>query len=222
MPRTARVIAVGYPHHITQRGNHGEDVFASDEDRQQYLVWLAENAARYGLDVWAYCLMDNHVHIIAVPHAPGSLAATMRATHIKFSMHVNARHGWRGTLWQGRYYSCVLDERHLWAAARYVEANPVRAGLVGRAEEYVWSSAQPHSGLRRDPVIADGDPLAAGVGDWAGWLREAEDGAATEAVRAATQRGVPCGDEAFQRRMESLLGRGFEVRRPGRPKKRGT
>jgi putative transposase len=219
MPRTARIVAVGYPHHITQRGNHGEDAFLSDGDRQQYLIWLGEYARKHDLDIWAYCLMANHVHIIAVPASAEALSETMRAAHIKYSMFVNARNGWQGTLWQGRFYSCALDERHLWAAVRYVERNPVRAGMVVRADEYAWSSAQPHCGMRADPALSPRDPLTCSVRDWAGWLQLPEDDEATEMVRTRTAQGLPCGDEEFVQRVGEVTGRDFDRKPPGRPRK---
>ena len=219
MPRSARVVAVGYPHHVTQRGNHGDEVFFSAGDRQQYLVWLSEYAQRYGLDVWAYCLMTNHIHIIGVPASAEALAETLRATHIKHSMRVNAQRDWRGTLWQGRFYSCALDESHLWAAVRYVERNPVRAGMVARAEEFTWSSAAAHCGRRGDPVLSSRDPLSASVRNWAEWLALPEDEGAAMALRQCTVRGVPCGSEAFVQRISEATGASFEQRQRGRPRR---
>jgi putative transposase len=128
MPRIARVVAVGLPHHITQRGNYRQDVFFDTDDRRQYLLWIGEYSAKYGLSVLAYCLMQNHVHFIAIPREANSLAKTFNAAHMRYSQYFNKKLKQRGHLWQGRFYSCVLDESHLMLASRYIERNPVRAG----------------------------------------------------------------------------------------------
>jgi len=135
---------------------------------------------------------------------------------------VNARQGLGGHLWQGRYYSTVLDEAHLYAAIRYVERNPVRAGIVARAEDYVWSSARPHAGLRRDPVLAPDLPLLATIGNWAAWLQDEDDPAIVSLIRAKTMKGDPCGDAAFVARVGDVLGRDLARAARGRPRKIGT
>ena len=155
MPRRARVVFAGLPHHITQRGNRGADVFFSDEDRLTYLDWLTEYADRHDVEILAYCLMDNHVHLIAVPAAEPGLQNVMKPLHMRYAQRLNRHNGWVGHVWQGRYYSAPLDEPYLWTATRYVERNPVRAGLVGRAEEFAWSSAAGHCGLKADRVVTD-------------------------------------------------------------------
>ena len=130
-----------YPLHVTQRGNYRQSVFENDDDRRQYLVWLKEYKAKHGLRIWAWCLMDNHVHLVCVPGGPRSLCEALRHTHMRYAGYMNRQRGVQGHFWQGRFYSCVLDDEHLWAAVRYVERNPVRNGLAARAEEYPWSSA---------------------------------------------------------------------------------
>jgi len=124
MSRIARAIAVGCAHHVTQRGNNRQDVFFVDEDPRVYLQMLAEQAGRYGLEVLGYCLMTNHVHLIGVPHAEDSLAKAVGRTHFRYSQYINRLHRRSGHLWQGRFYSCALDERHLWLAMKYIELNP--------------------------------------------------------------------------------------------------
>jgi len=136
MPRIARAVAVGYPHHITQRGNYCQIVFEKDEDYLQYLEWLKLYSKRYSLKIWAYCLMQNHVHFIAVPMEPDSLAKAFNTLHMRYSQYINMRNKSAGHLWQGRFFSCVLDERHLYSGIRYIENNPVRARIATRAEEY--------------------------------------------------------------------------------------
>ena len=161
--------------------------------------------------------MTSHVHLVAVPREEGSLTLALRAAHSRYSQWVNAREGWSGHLWQGRFFSCPLDEAHLWAAVRYVEQNPVRAGIVGVAEEYEWSSAAAHCGLRADPLVSGEllDGVAPGV--WQAHLAEPVTAADTERLRSRTRSGLPCGDEGFLSRVSKLVGRALVVR--GRPRK---
>jgi putative transposase len=222
MSRVARVVMPGLPHHISHRGNRGLEVLFSDEDRQQYLIWLAEYAERHEVKVWAYCLMTNHVHLIVVPASGEALARVIQPLQMRHAQKTNARYEWTGHLWHGRYFSCVLDDAHLWEAVRYVECNPVRAGLVDEAEEYDWSSAPVHCGLRSDPALGPDLPLLKKIDDWSSWLREPLDEAALGRIRRRTRSGLPCGDEAFLRRIGKLVGRTLVDRPQGRPRKKGV
>ncbi len=143
MPRTSRVIVPETPHHVIQRGNRKQAVFFNDNDRLYYLRLLKEHSLMYGLKIWAYCLMDNHVHLVAIPQEQESFRA-ISETHRRYTCMINTREGWRGYLWQGRFKSYPMDERHLFAAVRYVERNPVRTNLVRIPENYRWSSARFH------------------------------------------------------------------------------
>ncbi len=126
MPRTARVVAVGYPHHITQRGNNRESVFIDDNDRQAYLDILKKNADKYKVEIRSYCLMVNHIHLLAVPHQDVSLARGIGLTNLAFTQHVNRKYFRTGRIWQNRFISCpITTEKHLWAVSRYIENNPV-------------------------------------------------------------------------------------------------
>lgn len=136
MPRIARATVPGTPHHITQRGNNREIIFFDDKDRRRYLKWLKEYTNRHRLEVWAYCLMNNHIHLIVVPEREESLGNALRDTHMRYAQYINRRYRRSGHLWQGRFFSCALDSAHLLAAVRYVERNPVRAGFVMRSEEW--------------------------------------------------------------------------------------
>ena len=131
----------GIPHHLTQRGNRREEAFFSDDDRQRYLQLLLEYSAKHRLETLAYCLMTNHIHLVCIPARADSLSLVMKPLDLRHAQHVNWTHGISGRLWQGRFFSCPLDEEHLCAALRYVTGNPVRARLVRRAENYAWSSA---------------------------------------------------------------------------------
>lgn len=218
MSRVARIVVPGYPHHVTQRGNRRADVFVDDDDRRFYLAKLRQYGLQHGLDIWSYCLMTNHVHFIAVPSTESALAATYHDLHSIYSLRFNQRHGFSGHVFQGRFYSSVLDEKHLWAGIRYVERNPVRAGMVHVAAAYRWSSAPARCAGKSDPILSDDFPPAGVIEDWAEWLRDEEDDA-TEALRMATRTGRPCGSLHFMKRLENLLGRPTVPQKGGRPRK---
>jgi len=215
----ARVVIPGLPYHVTQRGNRREDVFFCDDDRQKYLQLLLSYSALHGLDTLAYCLMSNHLHLVCVPRRTASLAGTFKPVNLRYAQHVNWTQGLSGRLWQGRFFSCVLDEPHLWAAIRYVERNPVRAGLVKRAEDWAWSSAGAHCGQRTDVIVS---PLPAHAPvlphEWSAWLR-VEPEQAVQTLRLCTRTGRPAGDKNFVAELEKRLGRPLAAKPVGRPKK---
>ncbi|MGE0355778.1 MAG: transposase [Burkholderiales bacterium] len=222
MPRIARTIAARLPHHVTQRGNRREQVFFSDGDRRAYLRWLAEYACGNGVEVLAYCLMPNHVHLVVVPEAEESLQRTLKPLHMRYAQRINRERGWNGHLWQGRYFSSALDDDYFWAAIRYVERNPVRAGMVDRAEHYAWSSAAAHCGLRQDPTLtreARWVEMVGTVGNWSTWLADLEDEGRVDMLRRNAGKGLPCGSDGFIRRLEYLTGRDLHFRpQGGQPK----
>src|SRR5271170_3258692 len=209
MPRFARAVAIGLAHHITQRGIDRQRVFFTDADRRTYLECLATYSAQARARILAYCLMDNHIHLVAVPDEPHSLAVALRRAHGRYALYLNTRRNRTGHLWQNRFYSCPLDQRHLWVALRYVERNPVRANLVARPEEYAWSSAAAHLGAARSPQFLDGDfpKEAGGTERWAGLLAEPEELVATRALQRGTFTGRPVGEPDFVARLEEQLGR---------------
>jgi len=219
MPRLARIVAVGHPHHVTHRGNRHEDVFLSDAHRCQYLAFLKQYADAAQLEIWAYCLMSNHVHLIAVPRREGALAGGAGLAHRRYAVWLNREEGLSGHLWANRFYSAPLDDAHHWAAVRYVEANPVRAGMVGSAAEYAWSSARAHILGAPDALLSPERPYPGPVEDWAAWLAVAGDCDEIERVRAATRTGRPCGGSGFVAMLERALGRPLRRCKPGpRPK----
>jgi putative transposase len=219
MPRIARIVVPGVPYHVTQRGNRREDVFWTDRDRRVYLDLLQQYAEAHGLTVKAYCLMTNHVHLLAVPGTEQALAGALKPVHLRYAQHVNWTQGLAGRLWQGRFFSCALDEAHFWAAVRYVERNPVRAGLAARAEDYPWSSAAAHCGIRPDPLVPDATELAAEIGDWRTWLHEDEDETMANTLRRHTRTGRPLGGEVFLNLLETVLGRTVRPKKAGRHRK---
>jgi putative transposase len=209
------------PHHVTQRGNRRMDVFFTPEDRHLYLALLHKYRQRYGLDIYAYCLMTNHLHLVAVPSTPLALSHTLRDTHSAYAAHINRQQAASGHLWQGRFYSCVLDDAHLWAAVRYVERNPVRAGLVAQAVSYPWSSAPAHARGATPPLLSPAFPPPGLIRDWTAWLQE-EETHVSDHLRQRTHVGRPCRDTSFIAALEGLLQRRLRPLTPGRkPKKRG-
>jgi len=220
MPRIARVIVPGLPHHITQRGNRRGDVFFGDDDRQRYLQLLFGYSTRRGLRILAYCLMTNHVHLVCIPMYADSLAAVFKPVHTRFCQRINRKLGIGGRLWQGRFFSCPLDESHLWAAIRYVERNPVRASMVRKAEEFPWSSAAAHCSQRNDPLLSPlPEPRPATSADWSGWLAGADETTTLAKLRFHTRTGRPIGDKGFVAELELRLGRRLHPWPAGRPAK---
>ena len=218
MPRIARVIAPGYPHHLTQRGNRRQPTFFRDDDYREYLALMAEWCEKCGVAVWAYCLMPNHVHLIVVPASAEALRRAVGEAHRRYTRYVNFREGWRGHLWQGRFASFVMDERYLLAAARYVELNPVRAGLVARPEAYRWSSAAAHL-AGRDDALVQVAPLLGMVRDWGRFLAQELPGEEAKALRAHERTGRPLGADLFITNLETALGRILHKRKAGRKPK---
>ena len=218
MARLARLVVPGLPHHITQRGNRRQRTFFHDEDYAAYLELMAEWCTEQGVEIWAYCLMPNHVHLIAVPQSEDGLRRAIGEAHRRYTRRINFRQQWRGYLWQGRFASFVMDEPYLLAAARYVERNPVRANLVADAAEWPWSSVRAHlSG--RDDRLAHVAPMLAMVGDWRGFLESAVGEEELRALRSHAHTGRPLGSVSFVERLEELVGRTLARRKPGRKPK---
>ena len=171
MSRAARIVVPGVPHHVTQRGNRQLEVFFTDADRQQFLQFVLQYSREHRLSVLAYCLMINHDHFICIPSQSNTLESVFKPVHMRYSQYINWQYSTSGQLWQGRFFSCPMDESHLWAAIRYVERNPVRARIVSRAEDYPWSSASPHCGMRSDPLLSPvPESLRLFIANWSDWL----------------------------------------------------
>jgi putative transposase len=219
MPRISRAVAIGYPHHVLQRGNYRQPIFEEDIDYLQYLQWLEEYSKKSSLKIWAYCLMSNHVHYVVMPMKENSLSKTFNFLHMKYSLYFNQKRNLRGHLWQGRFYSCILDNRHVYAAVRYIENNPVRANLVDRAYDYPWSSARYHVYKEANPILADECYLTKEIEDWAAYLMNNDDDELINNIRKNMKTGRPCGDDGFIEKIESFLDRRLKALPRGRPPK---
>jgi putative transposase len=215
MARLSRVVIPGVPHHITQRGNRRQQTFFRHSDYLDYIHVMSEECRRCAVDVWAWCLMPNHSHMVVVPSTEDGLRCAIGEAHRRYTSLVNLREGWRGHLWQGRFSSYVMDERYTLAAARYVELNPVRAGLVLRPQDYPWSSARAHL-LGRDDGLVRVAPLLSRVPDWGNFLGNGANDQVLEALRKHQSTGRPLGTDAFVTELEALLGRPLGPRRRGR------
>jgi len=213
MTRISRVIAPGTPHHITQRGNRRQPTFFSDDDYTAYLDLMAEWCEKYHVEVWAWCLMPNHVHLIAVPESEEGLARAMGEAHRRYTRYINFREQWRGHLWQERFASFPMDETYLLATARYIEMNPVAAKLVACPEEYPWSSARAHLTAQNDKLVKV-EPLLSRVGHWKEFLSLSSEQEMTT-LRKHERSGRPLGEDAFVERMEVLLARPLRPQKPG-------
>jgi putative transposase len=209
MPRPHRAVFPGVPHHVTQRGNHRERVFHAAGDPEAYLDLLHAYARRLGLAIHAYCLMPNHVHLVVTPSTLESMHRTLQAVHSQFAQRVNRMRAVVGHLWQGRYHASALDANHFLNAVRYVERNPVEASLVTRAEDYQWSSAAGHCGMRTDPLIepASSTNVLRGIADWSSWLSLGVQDDCRKLLRRNERRGLPCGSESFVEQLGRIAGR---------------
>ena len=220
MSRIARVVATGLPHHVTQRGNNREQVFFSDDDRRFYLWTLLKYCRQCGVDIWAYCLMNNHVHFLAVPSEETSLARCFAGTNLVYTQYVNRKQGRSGRLWQNRFFSCPVDrDSYLLPVIRYIEANPVRAKRVACAWDWPWSSARHRATGEPDPMLNEPGWLTERLGpDYKTYLqRESEQ--ETSEIRRTVAGGRPLGSDAFVARLETRTGRQLAPRNVGRPRK---
>lgn len=221
MSRLARTVVPGLPHHVTQRGNRRAPIFFVPGDERIYLRILREQVNRHDVEIWAYCLMPNHVHLIATPHDERGLARAFGEAHRRYTAHINSRHEWTGHLFQARFASVVMDERHLLTAARYIALNPVRARIVAKAEDWPWSSVRAHLAGRDDQLVSVA-PLLSRIDRFADTLEvESADGDFSS-LRAAERTGRPLGSPSFVAILEARLDRTLAPRKPGRkPQIRG-
>jgi putative transposase len=215
----ARVVIPGIPHHIIQRGNRLETVFFDDYDREEYINLLLLYAKPAGIDFWAYCLMDNHIHLIAVPQHEKSFAQGFSEAHKRYARMINFRKEWRGHFWESRFKSHPLSEQHLYAAVRYVERNPVRARMVDVAQDYRWSSARAHVYSKKDKLLDD-NFLTQEIKDWANFLAADDDPGDLKSLRGCVNTGRPMGNDKFIAGLEALCGKALRKLKPGPKAKR--
>lgn len=221
MPRRSRIVIPGAPHHVTQRGNRRERVFHSPGDTAAYLDLLHKYSVDFGIEIVAYCLMPNHVHIVLVPKTAEALHRALKAVHGRYAQRVNRLFGRRGHVWQDRYFSSPLDAGYFANAVRYVELNPVRAGMVAKAEDFRWSSAQAHCRVATDRVIGHTtlSAVLGGISNWSAWLAEGVSDETLTTLRQNAGQNLPCGSEEFITSLESVCGRTLRFRpRGGQPR----
>jgi putative transposase len=213
MARMARVVVPGYPHHVTQRGNRRQKTFFCEDDYRYYIELMSQFTEEAGTEVWAYCLMPNHVHLVMVPGEEDGLRAALGEAHRRYTRYVNVRQGWRGHLWQERFHSFVMDEQYLLATVRYVERNPVVARLCRQPADWLWSSAYAHLAAQDDGLVRV-KPMLDRVDDWAAYLSSEHD-EEVEVIKLHTSTGRPLGATYFVEHLEAVTGKALAPGRPG-------
>ena len=220
MSRIARAVALGFPHHVVQRGNNREKVFLHDEDKEKYLSFLKKYSDKWNSPILAYCLMSNHVHLLTRPTKNESLCKMMQGITLCYTQYINRTYKRTGRLWESRYHSSIVDkEKYLWAVARYIEQNPVRAKIVNKAEDYPHSSAKAHIHGVKDEIL--GEALFEGRQreDYIELMKASIKEEEINSIRNHTKNGRPMGSESFIEKMERKLDRIFKSKPRGRPKK---
>ena len=221
MPRTARIVIPNVPHHITQRGNNRQDVFFVDDDRRVYLSLLKQQSQKFGLEILGWCLMTNHIHLIARPTNQESLAKAIGRTHFRYTQYINSFHKRCGHLWQNRFFSCPLGREHFWQALLYVEQNPVREKLVRRSWQYPWSSSKAHIDKADPDELLDmtyWKKISARF-DWKNALQRIQTKEQIDSIRRNTHTGRPLASDAFISKLEKLFNKRLRPLPIGRPKK---
>ena len=213
-----RLVVPNCPHHVTQRGNRKMRTFFCEADYRAYAELVAETKRKSSVEVWAYCMMPNHVHFVIVPKESDGISRFMQHSHRRYARQINQREDWRGHLWQERYFSVPMDERHLHAAVRYIELNPVKAGLCESAEDWRWSSARAHA-KGEDDALVTVRPMLERVSDWMEYLAAPPDDDAVKNLQENAKCGRPVGDDGFINRLEQITGRSLKRKKPG-PKTR--
>lgn len=222
MPRIARVIAIGYTHHITQRGNYKQNIFIDDIDREKYISIIKKESKRYGLKILSYCLMTNHIHLVVVPEKEDSIWKVFKYAHMKYSQYYNKKANNTGHLFQGRFFSCIMDNNHTLACVRYIERNPVRAGIVKKPCSWKWSSAKVHC-LMKEPDELGVNRLFEYVEvnqkSWKEFIEMPDNLDDIKRIKKNTRKGRPLGTNEFVERLEKKLNRILKLKPKGRPKK---
>ncbi|MEK6715789.1 MAG: transposase [Candidatus Omnitrophota bacterium] len=222
MPRIARIVYSDYPHHVIQRGNNRQAVFFDDTDRKFYLALLKKYANECGCKVKAYCLMNNHVHILLIPKRNDTLARAMQKLSLTFTQYINKKYKRTGRLWECRFHSSPIDtETYLWAVCRYIEKNPVRAKVVEKPADYQWSSAKANTSVDfQDKIVEPVWKDFMNAAEYKKFLNQIDDEEQVKNIRNFTRKGMPIGPDSFIKSISEHLGLTFEVRPRGRPRKK--
>jgi len=215
MPRKARIVIPGLAHHVTQRGNNQQIIFKKSADYFEYSRLVVKYSALNELEILAFCLMPNHVHFIVIPKNSEDLSITFQLVNMQYARYVHQKKGTSGHLWQGRFYSCAMDDSHLYRALRYVERNPVRGQLVKFAWDYPWSSARWHLGLSKKSRIYLKGTTIVNQNEWEEYLTEG-DQEFEKNLRAKTRKGLAVGNPKFITEMEGRTGRILHSLKAGR------
>jgi putative transposase len=214
MARMPRIVVPGYPHHVTQRGNRRQRTFFYEDDYRYYVELLSQFSQQAGTEIWAWCLMPNHVHLVMVPRHEDGLRAALGEAHRRYTRHINFRQSWRGHLWQERFHSFLMDEDYLLATVRYVERNPVSAGLCETPEQWRWSSAHAHLKGQDDGLVRV-KPMLDRIDNWSAYLSSNNDTSEIDTIRRHTRTGRPLGSSHFINKLEQLSGKPIAPKRPG-------
>lgn len=227
MARLQRVVLPGYPLHIMVRGHNSQDIFISDEEKKSYLEWLKDAAREYELAIHAFALMPNHVHILATPKTSQSASKVMQSIGRRYAQLFNQTHGSSGTVWEGRFKSCLIDpDAYFLLVQKYIEQNPVRTGLVQKPEEWAWSSYRHHAGAETIPWIADHPSYWAIANTpferqmaWQRSVLEPLSLSEIEKVSKHLSYGWPMASDTFLKQLTLKTSRPLQPRLAGRPKK---
>jgi len=218
MARMARVVVPGIPHHVTQRGVRRNDVFFCEGDYELYISLLSDFCLKCGTEIWAYCLMTNHIHLVMVPSTEDGLRASLGEAHRRYTRYINHREQCRGHLWQERFHSFPMDEDYLLSVVRYVELNPVHANMVNLPEDYIWSSARAHLSGQDDQLVKV-SPMLDRAANWHAYLESDLDDATIDVLRMHTKTGRPLGDDSFTDMLELKLDKVLRPLKRGRKRK---
>lgn len=218
MPRQGRIVVPGELFHVTQRGNYRQRIFEDDIDRAYYLKLFEEYRNKYGLELFAFCLMDNHVHFIVKPLQAQSLAQTICRCHQRYAYYRHKKKEVLGHLWQERFYSCLLYGEHIRQALRYVERNPVRAGMVREPWDYMWSSARAHLGVKYKIITLSDCSSYMGNLNWKDFISQDEGEDQIKQIRETTMKGTVLGSHEVIKNLEARLGRSILPKPKGRPR----
>jgi len=220
MPRTARILKAGYPYHIVHRGNNKQGIFFDDGDRRKYLYLLKKYTGECGCSVFAYCLMSNHVHMLVVPDSEVSLPKTMQKLSLTYAQFINDKYARSGRLWESRYYSALIDkENYLLTVVRYIEQNPVRAKIVGKAVDYEWSSAQAIICGRKSFLASICDKYGIDRREYLKLIDEDLEESSVYAIGAFTKSGRSIASDEFYQKLKMVIDLGLRLGARGRPRK---